>query len=160
LAFYTLTVVAYDTHQFQQSNLNLFLQQTKEMKDIENRQDIELLINTFYDRVKQDDVIGYIFHQIIGEDWSHHLPIMYSFWETVILNKASYRGNPIQKHIEVDKKTTLKQEHYDRWLLLWEQTVNDLFSGETAEHIKSRAMMMMNLISMKVEMARNGNFIA
>lgn len=129
------------------------------MRDIENRQDIELLVNTFYDKVKQDETLGHIFQQIIGDDWSHHLPVMYSFWETIILNKAGYSGNPIQKHIEVDKKTPLQQHHYDRWLQLWDATINELFAGETAEHVKSRAMMMMNLISMKVQMARSGKSI-
>jgi hemoglobin len=159
-AIYFFLRAQYDFDQPLISLYRLILQLYKaEMKDIENREDIELLVNTFYDKVKADNTIGHIFHKIIGDDWSHHLPIMYSFWETVIFNKAGYHGNPIQKHTEVDKKSPLNQQHYDRWLQLWNETINQLFAGETAEHVKSRAMMMMNLISMKVEMARSGKSI-
>ena len=129
------------------------------MGDIRSREDIELLVNSFYDKVREDDVIGYIFQQIIGNDWSHHLPVMYSFWETVLLNKASYIGNPIKKHIEIDKKLPLQQEHYDRWLQLWYKTLNSLFAGEVAETAKIRAAAMMQLIDMKVQWAREGKSI-
>ncbi len=37
------------------------------MKDIENKADIEILINEFYDKVKMDDTIGYIFKQRLTE---------------------------------------------------------------------------------------------
>lgn len=129
------------------------------MEDIRSREDIEMLVNSFYDKVRKDDVIGYIFQQIIGDDWSHHLPIMYSFWETVLLNKAGYSGNPVKKHIEIDKKVPLQQEHYERWLQLWHETLDNLFAGEVAETAKIRAGAMMQLIDMKVQWAREGKSI-
>ena len=129
------------------------------MEDIRSREDIEMLVNSFYDKVGKDDVIGYIFQQIIGNDWSHHLPIMYSFWETVLLNKAGYSGNPVKKHIEIDKKVPLQQEHYERWLQLWHETLDNLFAGEVAETAKIRAAAMMQLIDMKVQWAREGKSI-
>ncbi len=122
--------------------------------DIAGRKEIELLVDTFYDKVRQDDTIGYIFKNIIGDDWSHHLPVMYQFWETVLLNKPGYSGNPIKKHIEVDKKEALQKEHYERWLQLWRDTTDSLFEGPNADEIKNKAFLMMNLISMKVEWAR------
>ncbi|HEY1032018.1 MAG TPA: group III truncated hemoglobin [Flavipsychrobacter sp.] len=129
------------------------------MEDIRSREDIEVLVNNFYNKVRKDDVIGYIFQQIIGDDWSHHLPIMYSFWETVLLNNAGYSGNPIKKHIEIDKKVPLQQEHYERWLQLWHETLDNLFAGEVTETAKIRAAAMMQLIDMKVQWAREGKSI-
>ena len=32
--------------------------------DIRNRKDIEKLVNTFYDKVKTDEVIGYLFNDV------------------------------------------------------------------------------------------------
>ena len=127
--------------------------------DIIGEEDIKTLVNAFYDRVKADDVIGFIFHSIIGEDWSHHLPVMYTFWTTILLNKQGYKGNVIQKHIEVDKKVTLQKEHYDRWIQLWQKTVDELYEGEKAEEAKNRASLMIQLISMKVDWSRLGNSI-
>lgn len=127
--------------------------------DINNRQDIELLVNSFYDRVKQDDTIGFIFQQIIGADWSHHLPIMYNFWDTILFHTATYQGQPIAQHIKVDRQIKLEQAHYERWLQLWDETINSLFAGAVAEEAKKRAKLMMDLISMKVEWARTGKAI-
>ncbi len=119
-------------------------------KDIENKGDIEVLINSFYDLVKKDDTIGYIFKEIIGEDWSHHLPVMYDFWNMVLFSKPGYAGNPTKKHVELDKKTPLTKAHFDRWLSLWNETVDRLYTGELADLAKNRASLMANLISMKV----------
>jgi hemoglobin len=127
--------------------------------DITSRQDIEKLVDAFYEKVKADDTIGYIFHTIIGSDWSHHLPIMYQFWETVLLNKAGYTGNPVKKHIDIDKQLPLKPEHYERWLKLWYETVDNLFEGTVANEAKKRATLMMQLIAMKVDMVRQGKTI-
>ena len=127
--------------------------------DISRREDIELLVNSFYDKVKQDEVIGGIFQKIIGDDWSHHLPIMYQFWDTILLNKPGYTGNPIKKHIEVDQQVPLELPHYSRWLQLWGETIDNLFAGTLAEDAKNRASLMMNLIKIKVESARLGKNI-
>lgn len=70
--------------------------------DITTRADIETLVNSFYDKVKKDEVIGYIFSENIGMDWSHHLPRMYSFWALILLEEPGYTGNTISKHIELE----------------------------------------------------------
>ena len=59
------------------------------------------------------------------------------------------------KHVEIDKKSPLQQQHYDRWLLLWTATVDELFAGEVANEAKKKATTMLQLISMKVTMARD-----
>jgi hemoglobin len=128
-------------------------------KDITDRQDIETLVNAFYDKVRMDDTIGYIFNKIIGDDWSHHLPIMYQFWETVLFAVPGYVGNPIRKHIEVDQRIPLKEEHYVRWLALWSETIDAMFVGAVAEEAKKKAALMMQLISTKVDWARQGKSI-
>mgnify|MGYP000867379736 CR=1 FL=1 len=128
--------------------------------DIQSRQDIELLVDTFYDVVKADGTIGFIFHDIIGDDWSHHLPVMYQFWETVLLGKAGYSGNPVQKHIAIDKNIKLLPEHFDRWQSIWNSTVDSLYAGAVAEDAKKKAATMIQLMSMKIDMARDNKFIS
>lgn len=129
------------------------------MKDIENKQDIEVLVNAFYDEVKKDETIGHIFMEIIGEDWSHHLPIMYQFWETVLLGKAGYIGNPIKKHVDIDKRIKLEPAHYERWQHMWNEAVDKLYTGPIADDAKYKASNMINLISMTVTMSRDGKNI-
>jgi len=132
---------------------------TTYMHDIENRQDIEILINSFYDKVKKDETIGFIFNNIIGDDWSHHLPIMYNFWDMVLFSKPGYGGNPTRAHVDMDKRIPLEQEHFDRWLELWNGTIDGLFTGENADQAKNRGALMANLIRIKIQMSRDGNLI-
>lgn len=127
--------------------------------DIASRGDIELLVNTFYDQVRKDERIGYIFNQTIGNDWSHHLPKMYAFWEMVLLTTPGYQGNPVRAHLELDKKMPLEKSHFDAWLELWYGTVDNLFAGEIADMAKNKGMLMANLINMKIDMGKSGKLI-
>jgi len=111
------------------------------MRDIENRQDIDILLQRFYDKVLVDDVIGYIF-TIAKLDLEHHLPIIGDFWDSMLFGKKDYqqRGrNPMQVHLDLHQKTALTAEHFERWLKIWGETVDELFTGEQADLIKMRA---------------------
>lgn len=126
------------------------------MTDIVSKEDITALVDTFYERVKQDDTIGHIFMTVIGEDWSHHLPIMYNFWNMVLFAEPGYAGSPVKKHIDIDKDIPMNKEHFDRWTKLWNTTVDDMYQGEIADMAKNKASLMANLIHMKIEMSRSG----
>jgi hemoglobin len=111
------------------------------MRDIENRLDIDALLQHFYSRALTDDLIGYIF-TIAKLDMEHHLPIIGDFWDSMLFGKKDYqlRGrNPMQVHIDLNQKTELNTEHFERWLKLWTETVDELFIGERADMIKMRA---------------------
>lgn len=108
--------------------------------DIVHSADVKALIDAFYAKVQKDEVIGYIFNDIAQVDWPHHLPVMYAFWGFLLLGNAdSYRGNPIQKHFDLHQKHPLKAEHFDRWVTLFQTTVDELFAGPTADNAKFRA---------------------
>ncbi len=126
------------------------------MDDIRNKADIQVLINTFYDRVKADELLGPIFANVIGSDWSHHLPVMYNFWNMVLFSEPGYAGSPVKKHVDIDKRNALNSEHFEKWLMLWNETIDSLYEGEYADMAKNKASLMANLISMKVDMSRDG----
>jgi hemoglobin len=119
-------------------------------KDIENRADIELLINSFYKKVRADEVIGYIFIDVVKVDWPHHMPTMYDFWEGVIFYTGNYRGNPMAIHKTLNNTEPLTAEHFERWLQLFTTTVNELFEGNKAELAKQRAMSIATTIQIKL----------
>lgn len=87
------------------------------------------------------------------------MPVIYNFWETVLLHTAGYSGNVIAKHIAIDRQISLQDEHYKKWLELWAMSVDSRFTGEIAENAKKKAHSMMQLISMKVQWAREGKSI-
>ncbi|MGB5982294.1 MAG: group III truncated hemoglobin [Nonlabens sp.] len=121
------------------------------MADIQNRADIELLVNSFYDKVRDDDMIGHIFTEVAAVSWIEHLPKMYQFWETLLLDRIGYKGSPVAEHVKLSRKTSMEQKHFDRWLQLWKTTVDELFNGPIAEEAKKRADYMAMLMRYKID---------
>src|SRR5262245_28163924 len=105
-------------------------------KDIENREDIELLVREFYEKVKKDPVIGYIFNDLARVNWDKHLPVMFDFWENTLFFTGTYAGNPMKSHERLHQLYTLNEKHFAQWLELFIATVNNLFEGEKAELAK------------------------
>ena len=125
-------------------------------KDIENRTDIELLVNTFYTKVIADNKLGYIFNDAALVNWSTHFVIMYDFWENVILFTGSYEGNPVNLHKHLHHIQPLDKTHFNRWNKLFLDTVNELFEGSKADLAKERALSISGIISKKILEYRNG----
>ena len=120
------------------------------MKDITTRQDIIHLIDSFYTKVVKDDLIGSYFTEVVTLDFEKHLPVMYNFWESVLLGGTSYKGNPMIKHIQLHQKKALEEKHFNRWLTLWEQTINEHFTGSVADQAKHRAKSIKNIMMFKL----------
>lgn len=103
--------------------------------DIETRADIDDLMNRFYSKALNDEVIGYIF-KIAKLDIEHHLPVIGDFWETLLFGTGDYQRhgrNPLQLHALLNLKTPLRAEHFRRWLEIFTETVDETFAGERAE---------------------------
>lgn len=124
--------------------------------DLAGRAEIEKLVNAFYNRVRNDDLLGFIFDRVAHVDWETHLPKMYAFWETVMFRTGGFRGNPLVPHMQLAGLTTMGREQFDRWLTLFQGTVDDLFAGENAEHIKRCAEDMANVIHSRINAAKPG----
>jgi hemoglobin len=124
------------------------------MKKLETREDIELLVNKFYEKVGKDETIGFFFNDIVKVNWDLHLPKMYKFWETLLFGKASYKGNPMATHFPINEMESMEKHHFDQWLSLWTKTLEENFEGEMAETAKTKAANIANLMAHKMEMAR------
>ena len=120
-------------------------------KDIENREDIILLVNTFYNSVKENKTLGYIFNDVAKIEWESHLPKMYSFWASLLLAEHSFSGNPMEKHIALSKITSMTETEFSEWILLFTNTVDALFEGETANEVKLRAGNIARLMLHKIQ---------
>ncbi len=122
--------------------------------DIETHEQVKLLVDTFYEKVGTNPVIGYIFTDVAKVNWEHHLPKMYSFWAAMILGDMRYTGNPMQTHINLSKMTPLTAKEFDEWLLLFNATVDELFEGPKATDAKLRALNISQLMLYKVQTAK------
>ncbi|MUP46010.1 group III truncated hemoglobin [Gramella sp. BOM4] len=121
------------------------------MRDISTRQDIENLIDEFYEKVIQDEKIGVFFTEIVQLDWNTHIPVMYDFWESLLFGKHSYQGNPMHTHNLLNRKKVLEVQHFERWLDLWQDTILENFSGEKADEAMMKARNIAGIMKIKIE---------
>lgn len=115
--------------------------------DISTREDVIRLVDTFYSRVMVDDLIGVFFTEVSPISMKEHMPIIYDFWETMLLGASSYSGNAMHKHYSMNGRKRMKPEHFERWLSTWEFTIDELFTGPKADEAKTRAKHIANLMS-------------
>ena len=121
--------------------------------DIAALDDIKLLVNNFYGEVRKDDLLADIFNNIIQDRWPQHLEKMYRFWQTVLLEQHTYYGSPFLPHARLPVDTV----HFERWLKLFNQTVDDLFEGEKATRAKWQGERMAELFLSKINYYRNNS---
>lgn len=116
---------------------------------LESAEDIKVIVDAFYARVQEDALIGPFFNEIAKVDWALHLPRMYAFWETVVFSNAGYKGDPIGKHLAVSRNVPLEQRHFERWLSLFKETIEGLYTGPNADLMINRATIMAHAIQFK-----------
>lgn len=119
--------------------------------DIHNKEHIQLIVDSFYTKVKEDELLSDIFNNVIQDRWPKHLETMYSFWETILLGEHTYQGSPFIPHANLDITT----EHFNRWIYLFNATIDEHFSGEKATEAKWRATRMAEMFMYKIEYYRN-----
>lgn len=85
--------------------------------------------------------------------------MMVNFWSTILLDELTYKGNPMLKHIELNRRTPLTQEHFTRWKELFFTTLDELFTGERVEEAKKRVTAMEILMLMKIRDSEQRGFI-
>ena len=107
--------------------------------DIETRADLERLIRAFYSRAMADPMIGYLFVDVAKLDLEAHVPVITSFWETVLFGAGTYSGGAFRPHAELHAQSPLRAGHFERWLWLWRNTVDELFAGPVADEAKAHA---------------------
>lgn len=116
-------------------------------QDINTEKDIILMVDSFYEKANQDELLSYVFNDYSNVNWETHLPKMYRFWNTLIFGAQSYKGNPFAEHVELP----IDKRHFDRWVQLFVENIDDLFKGEVAEHTKTRARSIAHVFQSKLE---------
>lgn len=107
--------------------------------DISERADIDFLVRAFYEKARADSEIGYVFSEVAKTDFGHHLPIMVSFWAFLLLGEDGFRGNMMAAHLKINEKEPLTDAHFERWLKIWSENIDQHFAGPKAEEAKTRA---------------------
>ena len=124
-------------------------------QDIQSREDIAILVRTFYPKVRENELLGPIFNTLI-KDWETHLELLTDFWETNLFFVKKYSGNPLEKHVEVDKiyNNKINELHFGTWINMWHHTIDELFEGDIAQLAKNRARNMSTFMNMEIFKSR------
>jgi hemoglobin len=120
------------------------------LKDINSRDDIKILVDAFYEKIKKDQTIGLIFTEKLEIDWEKHLPIMYNFWDNILFYSGAYTGNPMVLHQHIHEKIGLTKGDFDKWIEIFIATTDELFAGDYAETIKQRARSIATVMQLKI----------
>lgn len=97
---------------------------------------LSVLVETFYGRVRQDDLIGPLFNAAI-DDWPHHLKSLATFWNSVMLGSGRYKGQPVPAHMK--HRAHITPAMFTRWLLLWKATTDELMQADAAAALQAKA---------------------
>lgn len=126
-------------------------------KEIEKREDVSLLVRSFYARIRKHESLGPIFNSIV-QDWESHLERLTDFWEMILLQTGPGAGkfSPVPVHKEVDSKTgsAITQVHFGNWLELWFSTLDTYFEGKYADYAKEHARNMAHILFFRIMEAR------
>lgn len=122
-------------------------------KDITELTDIKLLVDTFYNNVRDDSLLAEIFNSKIQDRWPEHLEKMYRFWQTVLLEEHTYHGSPFVPHA----KLPVDEKHFNRWIKLFTETVEEHFEGPTASRAIWQGERMAAMFQSKIAYYKNNN---
>jgi|TARA_B110000046_G_scaffold80522_1_gene88775 hemoglobin len=117
--------------------------------DIEDRKDIILLVDSFYKKVNNNYLLSPVFNTVAKVNWETHLSKMYSFWASVLLGEASYNGDTMTIHTMISKQHQFTQVMFENWLMMFTETIDQLFEGTKANEAKTRAKNIAGLIQSK-----------
>ncbi len=121
------------------------------MIDIQNRDDLYLVMSSFYEKLLNDKNINYIFTEIAKIDLNPHLVELVDFWEQIIFNTGSYNKNVLQIHLNLNDHLKFTNEHFEIWLNYFNLSIDENFSGLNAENMKTRALSIATVMKIKMK---------
>ena len=125
----------------------------KQLNDIETLEDVKTLVNTFYAKVREDDLLKDIFNNVIDNRWTEHLEKLSRFWQTVLLEEHTYYGSPFLPHA----KLPVDKAHFTQWLHLFHSTIDELFCGKNADRAKWQSERMAEMFLSKIQYYNNNS---
>ena len=103
------------------------------MRDLDDEVEVREMVRRFYVDVAQDRLLGPVFNDVARVDWPEHLPKLTAFWCRALFGTPGYRGNPLQAHAAVHRRQAFTLAHFERWLELFEETIELGWTGPCAE---------------------------
>ena len=121
-----------------------------DLPDLDSRERIAGFVRDFYRRVAMDDLLGPVFAGA-HVDWSVHIPKLADFWAKQLLGEPGYDGNPLRAHEPVHAWRQFTPDLFERWLYLFDLTLDEGFAGALAELARARARRMARALALLLD---------
>jgi hemoglobin len=103
------------------------------------QEQLKILVMRFYNQVRQDELLGFIFDDVAQVNWDEHIPKLCKFWNSIMLGTREYHGNAFDKHVKLGQTTLITHLHFDRWLTLFKETAEANLAIKDAQLLVERA---------------------
>ncbi len=120
-------------------------------RDIRDRNDLKLLVRSFYEKAIPDAIIGFYFIVISDINVEQHVEKVTDFWNKMLFGKDGYQGRPFDTHRLLNNKAAFTPHHFYHWLYLFTRAVNNLFKGPNADKICQLAHSIANTMEHKLQ---------
>lgn len=107
--------------------------------DLDQRNEVHALVVAFYREVVHDDLLGPVFGEVAGVDWTEHIPKLTDYWCQVLLREPGYSGFILGPHRTVHELSAFGPGHFDRWYTLWVGCIDARWRGPIAQRAKLHA---------------------
>ena len=121
---------------------------------LDSPENVKILVQAFYSKALVDNKIGFIFTEIAKINIQEHIDLISDFWSSVLFAQGAYKGNPVRTHMFLNQKIKLQPQHFERWLSLWHETIDNLFEGEKALEAKNKAINIADIMQFKINANR------
>ena len=119
-------------------------------QDVTNRDDLYLIVTEFYKKLLVNDVMSPFFEKFQDKTTlEKHLQILVDFWDNILFHSGTYSKNAMQPHLLLHQKKPFSKIHFETWLRLFNQSVDDNFKGEKASVLKNRALSVATVMRIK-----------
>jgi hemoglobin len=114
--------------------------------------DLENVVNVFYDRVRVDAMLGPVFNGAI-DDWPDHLTKLQAFWSSIMLTTGRYKGRPLPAHVK--HANVINSGSFKRWLEIWKLTTDEILPRAAASSMQEKAARIAQSLSMGIQLSRD-----
>ena len=108
------------------------------------------VVDAFYARVRRDEMLGPIFNGAV-DDWPEHLARLKDFWSSVLLMTGRFKGQPMVVHAALPN---IGRAHFDHWLSLFAETVDELCPPQAAALFREKAAMIAESLQLGIAVSR------
>jgi len=119
-------------------------------KDISNRDDLYFIVSEFYKKLLNNNEMKYFFEKFQNKNTlEEHLQILVNFWDNILFYSGTYQKNAMQPHINLHEKKPFSKIHFETWLELFNQSIDENFEGENVQILKNRALSIATVMRIK-----------